>query len=205
MQLLDKNGNLIDAWISGTQPHFIEGVLIAGETYILHEESAPNGYVVASDITFTVSETGEVDYVKCWTIPQRWKISKTDITGEKPVTGAVLQIIDQNGNVIHEWISGEDVNYLEAQLTAGETYILHEESAPDGYVVSEDITFTVNTDGSVNVVPMYDDTTKVSIPSMISPQEKSLPGATLQIIDKDGNVVEEWGVHRRSPFDRRPF
>lgn len=192
MQLLDKNGNLIDAWISGTQPHFIEGVLIAGETYILHEESAPNGYVVASDITFTVSETGEVDYVEMLDDTTKVEISKTDITGEKPVTGAVLQIIDQNGNVIHEWISGEDVNYLEAQLTAGETYILHEESAPDGYVVSEDITFTVNTDGSVNVVPMYDDTTKVSITKYDITTGEELPGATLQIIDKDGNVVEEW-------------
>ena len=192
MQVLDKDNNIIDQWTSGSEPHMIEGVLIAGQTYVLHEVSAPAGYTLAKDVTFTVSETGEIDYVQMIDDTTKVSISKTDITGEKNISGATLQIIDKNGNVIHEWISGTDVNYMEAQLTAGETYTLHETNAPAGYVLAQDQQFTVNADGTVTKVNMKDDTTKVSITKYDLTSGKELPGATLQIIDKDGNVIEEW-------------
>lgn len=192
MQVLDKDNNIIDQWTSGSEPHMIEGVLIAGQTYVLHEASAPAGYTLAKDVTFTVSETGEIDYVQMIDDTTKVSISKTDITGEKNVSGATLQIIDKNGNVIHEWISGTDVNYMEAQLTAGETYTLHETNAPAGYVLAQDQQFTVNPDGSITKVNMQDDTTKVSISKYDLTSGKELPGATLQIIDKNGNVIEEW-------------
>ena len=111
MQVLDKDNNIIDQWTSGSEPHMIEGVLIAGQTYVLHEASAPAGYTLAKDVTFTVSETGEIDYVQMIDDTTKVSISKTDITGEKNVSGATLQIIDKNGNVIHEWISGTDQLY----------------------------------------------------------------------------------------------
>lgn len=192
MQVLDKDNNIIDQWTSGSEPHMIEGVLIAGQTYVLHEVSAPAGYTLAKDVTFTVSETGEIDYVQMIDDTTKVSISKTDITGEKNISGATLQIIDKNGNVIHEWISGTDVNYMEAQLTAGETYTLHETNAPAGYVLAQDQQFTVNPDGSITKVNMQDDTTKVSITKYDLTSGKELPGATLQIIDKNGNIVEEW-------------
>ena len=192
MQVLDKDNNIIDQWTSGSEPHMIEGILIAGQTYTLHEVSAPAGYTLAKDVTFTVSETGEIDQVEMIDDTTKVSISKTDITGEKNVSGATLQIIDKNGNVIHEWISGTDVNYLEAQLVAGETYTLHETNAPAGYVLAQDQQFTVNADGTVTKVNMKDDTTKVSITKYDLTSGKELPGATLQIIDKDGNVIEEW-------------
>ena len=192
MQVLDKDNNIIDQWTSGSEPHMIEGVLIAGQTYVLHEVSAPAGYTLAKDVEFTVSETGEIDYVQMIDDTTKVSISKTDITGEKNVSGATLQIIDKNGNVIHEWISGTDVNYMEAQLTAGDTYTLHETNAPAGYVLAQDQQFTVNPDGTITNVNMKDDTTKVSITKYDLTSGKELPGATLQIIDKDGNVIEEW-------------
>lgn len=107
MQVLDKDNNIIDQWTSGSEPHMIEGVLIAGQTYVLHEVSAPAGYTLAKDVEFTVSETGEIDYVQMIDDTTKVSISKTDITGEKNVSGATLQIIDKNGNVIHEWISAQ--------------------------------------------------------------------------------------------------
>ena len=192
MQVLDKDNNIIDQWTSGSEPHMIEGILIAGQTYTLHEVSAPAGYTLAKDVEFTVSETGEIDHVEMIDDTTKVSISKTDITGEKNVSGATLQIIDKNGNVVHEWISGTDVNYMEAQLTAGETYTLHETNAPAGYVLAQDQQFTVNADGTVTKVNMKDDTTKVSITKYDLTSGKELPGATLQIIDKDGNVIEEW-------------
>ena len=64
MQVLDKEtGKVIEEWISTREPHRIKGLLV-GKTYILHEELAPNGYLQASDIEFTVLDTGEVQSVE---------------------------------------------------------------------------------------------------------------------------------------------
>ena len=65
--------------------------------------------------------------------------TKVDENG-KPLSGAVLQILDSEGNVVDEWIS--DGNEHESMLPEGE-YILHEKSAPDGYKVAADKSFTI--------------------------------------------------------------
>ena len=39
-------------------PHFVDGTLTAGETYILTEISAPDGYEIAESIKFTVPIDG---------------------------------------------------------------------------------------------------------------------------------------------------
>lgn len=52
---------------------------------------------------------------------------------------------------------------ITAKLTAGQTYVLHETAAPNGYVVASDVPFVVNLDGTVTKVVMKDDTTKVEI------------------------------------------
>lgn len=57
-----------------------------------------------------------------------------------PLKGAVLQILDTNGNVMDEWIS--DGNEHETMLPEG-TYILREVKAPEGYEIAADQTFNV--------------------------------------------------------------
>ncbi|HJA34169.1 MAG TPA: LPXTG cell wall anchor domain-containing protein, partial [Candidatus Mediterraneibacter merdigallinarum] len=46
---------------STEEPHYIEMLPIG--RYILHEESAPEGYLVAEDIEFEVKDTGEIQKV----------------------------------------------------------------------------------------------------------------------------------------------
>ena len=192
LQVIDENGNVVDEWTSTTEAHIIEGVLIAGKEYTLHEEISPDGYVVANDITFTVSEDGSVDLVTMKDDTTKVHISKTDITGDKELEGARLQVIDENGNVVDEWISTTEEHIIEGKLVAGKEYTLHEEISPDGYVVANDITFKVSEDGSVDVVVMKDETTKVRISKRDITTDEELPGAKLIIIDEDGNTVEEW-------------
>ena len=192
LQVIDENGNVVDEWTSTTEAHIIEGVLIAGKEYTLHEEISPDGYVVANDITFTVSEDGSVDLVTMKDDTTKVHISKTDITGDKELEGARLQVIDENGNVVDEWISTNEEHIIEGKLVAGKEYTLHEKISPDGYVVANDITFKVSEDGSVDVVVMKDDTTKIRISKRDITTDEELPGAKLIIIDEDGNTVEEW-------------
>ncbi len=66
-------------------------------------------------------------------------INKTDETG-KPLSGATIQIIDANGNVVDEWVS--DGTAHEVLLPEG-NYTLHEVSAPEGYIKASDKAFTV--------------------------------------------------------------
>ncbi len=74
------------------------------------------------------------------------------------------------------------------------SYTLHEELAPyeDGYVSASDVTFEVKEDGSVTKVEMKDEYSKVEISKTDLTTGKELEGAKLQIIRKDGTVLEEW-------------
>ena len=48
--IVDKEGNVIESWMSATEAHVFEQKLIAGETYTLAEVTAPSGYEVAAEL-----------------------------------------------------------------------------------------------------------------------------------------------------------
>ncbi len=79
-------------------------------------------------------------------------ISKQDITGDKEIPGAKLQVKDETGKVIEEWTSTDKPHEINEKLVAGKTYTLHEEGAPDGYTYAEDVKFTVDEKGEVTTV-----------------------------------------------------
>ena len=93
---------------------------------------------------------------------------------------------------MEEWISTKEEHVIYG-LPEG-SYTLHEELAPyeDGYVSASDVTFEVKEDGSVTKVEMKDEYSKVEISKTDLTTGKELEGAKLQIIRKDGTVLEEW-------------
>ena len=172
MQLENSDGEVVDKWTSDGTNHVVTE-LPAGD-YTLKEIAAPDGYVIATDIKFTVDVYGNVtvENVDSTAVSEngnplivmvddttKVKISKRDITTDKELAGATLQIIDKDGNVVDEWVSTTEPHFIEAELTAGEKYTLHEAAAPDGYVIANDVEFTVNSDGTVTEVVMYDEHT----------------------------------------------
>ncbi len=63
LMLTDETGKTIDQWTSvAGEPHLIEG-LEPGKTYILREETAPHGYLIAGAVRFTINDTGDVQKV----------------------------------------------------------------------------------------------------------------------------------------------
>lgn len=97
------------------------------------------------------------------------KISKRDITTDKELPGATLQIIDENGNVVEEWVSTNEPHMIEGKLIAGKEYTLKEIIAPEGYEITNEIKFTVNADGTVTEVVMYDEhTPDLEIPPTVT-------------------------------------
>ena len=182
MQLENSDGEVVDKWTSDGTNHVVTE-LPAGD-YTLKEIAAPDGYVIATDIKFTVDVYGNVtvENVDSTAVSEngnplivmvddttKVKISKRDITTDKELAGATLQIIDKDGNVVDEWVSTTEPHFIEAELTAGEKYTLHEAAAPDGYVIANDVEFTVNSDGTVTEVVMYDEhTPDLEIPPTVT-------------------------------------
>ena len=170
MQLENADGEIIDEWISDGTNHIVTE-LPAGD-YTLKEIAAPDGYVIATDIEFEVFVDGTIKIrnVDSTAISEdgnplivmvddttKVKISKRDITTDKELPGATLQIIDEDGNVVEEWVSADEAHLVEGKLIAGKEYTLREIIAPDGYEIANEIKFTVNEDGSVTEVVMYDE------------------------------------------------
>ncbi len=62
LQIQDQDGNIIDQWQSDGSGHLIQG-LVVGQEYKLIETKAPDGYQLASELTFTVENTTEVQKV----------------------------------------------------------------------------------------------------------------------------------------------
>ena len=152
LTLTDKDGKKIDRWVSTDKPHYIEK-LPAGD-YTLTEVKAPDGYAFSESVPFTVLPTGEVQRFEMRDDVIKVEISKVDITTNKELPGAELIITNKDGKVVEHWTSTEKPHYIE-KLPAGE-YTLTEVTAPNGYEIAEDISFTVLPNGDVQRVVMKD-------------------------------------------------
>jgi len=172
MVLENADGEIVDKWTSDGTNHIVSK-LGAGE-YVLKEIAAPDGYIIATDIKFSVDVYGNVtvENVDSTAVSDngyplivmvddttKVRISKRDITTGEELPGATLQIIDEDGNVVEEWVSTDEAHFIEGKLIAGKEYTLRETIAPDGYEIANEIRFTVNEDGSVTEVVMYDELT----------------------------------------------
>ena len=152
LAITDKDGKEIERWVSSDKPHYIEK-RPAGE-YTLTEVKAPDGYAFAESVPFTVLPTGEVQQFEMLDDVIKVEISKVDITTNKELPGAELIITNKDGKVVEHWTSTDKPHYIE-KLPAGE-YTLTEITAPDGYEIAEDISFTVLPTGEIQRVVMKD-------------------------------------------------
>lgn len=155
--------------VSDENGHFEFDKIPYGE-YIVREIEAPTGYILSDEsYPVTISEDGEVIAIKAVNKSTKVRISKQDITTGEELPGATLQIIDEDGNVATEWVSTDEAHFIEGKLIAGKEYTLRETIAPDGYEIASEIKFTVNTDGSVTEVVMYDEhTPDLEIPPTVT-------------------------------------
>ena len=189
LQLTDENGAVVEEWTSTKEPHIIKE-LVVGKSYTLTETKPADGYATAESITFTVENTVEIQKQVMEDDVTKVEISKTDITGDTEIEGAKLTITDENGNIVETWTSGKEPHYIE-KLPIGK-YTLKEEQAPNGYVVSEEITFEVADTAEIQKVAMKDDTAKGRL--IIEKTDKdtgaALKGAEFELRDADGKVVE---------------
>ena len=171
--------------------------LIHGKYYVKEEQRLP-GYLPNEEIwEIDASYENQNDTViilekEVENQPTETHFTKTDIVTGEPVVGATLQILDEEGNVIREWVTTTE-EHIEYVLPEG-NYILHEETAPntDGYVTAQDVEFTVKEDGSITKVEMEDDFSKVDISKTDITGDTELVGVKLQVLNSKEEVLDEW-------------
>lgn len=156
----DSNNNVVDTWVSTNETHKV--TLKVGE-YTLTETLAPQGYKLSkTTITFKLDLRGDL-YVKDengdWVSAKKViminelidvvSFAKKDAKTNNYLAGAKLVIKDEKGNLVHEFISTEQV--YQVALDPGR-YTLSEVSAPSGYLLSNEIVaFELDEDGTVRI------------------------------------------------------
>lgn len=155
LSVFTKDKKLVETWVSESTPHRIVG-LPAGE-YILREETAPFGYVVANDINFTVTEQASVQacMMKDEQVKGQILIYKTDDTGTKYLQGAEFTVVNEEGEILETFVSDKKgiakSSYLPAAKFENGVYVsdyqyyVYESKAPAGYILDETrypLTFT---------------------------------------------------------------
>ena len=125
---------------------YVEATLITVPTYNEDVQNSMN-----FDITVIPKHT-----------PFKVSVSKQDITDHKELEGAHLQITDEKGNIVDEWVS-EKEPYMIQNLYCGETYKLTETIAPKNYKVAQSINFKVEESGKIQKVVMYDELLPVKV------------------------------------------
>ena len=115
--------------------------------FAVREIKAPTGYILSDKVyQVNITEDGQIVEITAENKPITVEFSKRDTEGNE-LKGAKLQIVDEKGNVIEEWIS-DGTNHIVKKLKAGK-YVLTETAAPDGYEIATDISFEVFEDGTV--------------------------------------------------------
>ena len=188
-------------------------------TYILRAAMAPAGYTIAKDVTFSIDAVGNVsstgtvsaDGILLVEFEQTAvKVSAVESGAGEAIEGAHLQILDADGNLVDEWISAVDDEATEdvdesiheiTRLKTGVVYTLHAVTAPAGYAIADDTTFVIRADGTLSttgsltedgiLLHIFEET-EVRIVAFDSAAGEGIAGATMQILDAAGNVVEEW-------------
>lgn len=130
----------------------------------------------------------ENDYTKV-------EFTKHDRASGKVLEGGRYQITDLSGNVVDEW-KGKKTPHLTEKLLPGTEYIFKEIEAPSGYLVAEDVRFTVANTEEIQKVRMEDENAmgKIRIVKTDRSTKERLNGAVFEIhaaediITPDGTV-----------------
>jgi pilin isopeptide linkage protein len=135
---------------------------LTANEYYFTETTPPEGYLAAKDadgsntkFSFQITTENPSVQVAVEDEETSVKIEKKDTNGNA-VKGAVLRVVSEDGTNMDEWTTDGKAHEITGVLTAGQTYRVVEVSAPEGYKIADDVTFTVNDSGATNTVTMTD-------------------------------------------------
>ena len=194
LQILNKDGEIVEEWVSTKEPHKVYA-LEPGE-YILHEEAAPEGYLVVSDVPFVVEETGEIQKVemKDERPSGQLLVQKTDAENKAPLASVEFELRNKaTGEVVGTLVTGEDGTakseelpiavYEEGKYVEPIVYVLVETKPLEGY--------EANTEEVEVVFEYQDDETKI-IEVTEEVENTRKPGTPPLDAPKTGDDTRAW-------------
>lgn len=115
-------------------------------------------------------------------------LSKTDMTGEHTIPGALIEVKDEAGNVIYRAYTDENGEIPDIPVTPGQ-YTFREILAPEGYALNEaEMRFTVDADGNVTGdTVIRDDFTRVYLLKQ-GEDDEPMAGVEFALLDRNGNT-----------------
>ena len=185
--------------------------------YYVKELYAPDGWTL-NPAKFAVTLEPEVqsggvirvslpEIVHDELIYTRVTLTKTDITGQKTLPGATIEVKDEQGKVIYRETTDANGQLPQIPVAPG-TYTFKEVYAPDGYALNEaEMRFTVDADGNVTGdTTIRDDYTRFSL-RKVDESGKPLAGVMFGLKKADGMLMmtAKTGAKGMATFEKVPF
>ena len=161
LTILDKDDQVVESWTSTEEAHYIEKLPIG--KYTLREEQAPKGYLLTSDVSFEVKDTGEIQKVAMKDDTAKGKVilNKTDKSSGEPLKGVEFELRDSKGKIL-ETLKTDAAGHAESKLYEIATfkngkydtaikYYLVETKTLDGYTLDQtkhEVTFAYADDST---------------------------------------------------------
>lgn len=165
--------------------------------YDYREVEVPHGYTInQTKFNFRINNDGSVEgNLEFENSKTHVEIRKTDLTDSAPVEGATIEIYDEKGEKIAEYVSDKDgkLPIPDGTLAIGK-YTFKETIAPEGYALNETVfEFEIKPDGKiVGATEIKDEKTHVILHKHDKMQDLPVEGALLEVYDKDGNLVTKY-------------
>ncbi|MBO4218880.1 MAG: hypothetical protein J5887_05240 [Erysipelotrichaceae bacterium] len=128
---------------------------LAVGTYYVRETLAPQDYLQSDEvreIEVVADQTLKMEFINDPALAPVG-IMKIDSSARTPLPGAHLQLWDEEGTMVDEWISSVEPHLI--WLSVGRTYVIRETESPEGYLLADDQPFTVGSyQGSSQIIEM---------------------------------------------------
>ena len=185
--------------------------------YYVKELSAPDGWTLnPAKFAVTLEPKAQSGGVIRVSLPEivhdeliytRVTLTKTDITGQKTLPGATIEVKDEQGNVMYRETTDANGQIPQIPVAPG-TYTFKETYAPDGYALNEaEMRFTVDADGNVTGdTTIRDDYTRFSL-HKVDENGKPLAGVMFGLKKADGMLMmtAKTDAKGMATFEKVPF
>lgn len=148
-KIIESNGNGTDEFIIPDDGTYTVKEIENPMGYMLDENTytftVKNGMLISDNKNITMNEILVEDYKK-----PNIKIYKADSKTKEKLAGAVLEILDKNGNVVYTGTT-ENSGYFIFEPNVAGIYRITEKSAPNGYLLNDGLAeFRVSKNGFVS-------------------------------------------------------
>lgn len=192
-QVTVKNeaGEIIYQAFTGEDGKLPDMELEAGK-YTFEETIAPDAYIRETGIfEFTVNPDGTIEGSTTFTNEKTQVVlNKIDADTKKPLEGASIVVLNEDGKVVYAGISGEDGTIKISGLLVGKKYYAYERLAPDGYALNPVAhEFWIEADGTVKGATTIENTKTMFTINKVDQNGRPVEGAEFTLFDMRGEII----------------